>query len=257
MTIKKRAVSLLIPFCLYNLIYNFSFVAMEALGWIPKGTIELNSHLLYTGLFQSPAFQLYFLPYLFLISTGVGGLEKLGQGRYNRVYFAIFLLVILFYLDQGYPTISHGSDYHKLPMYLAMYLIGLICRPFIGMSFAAPWMIMAALAAVLCILVFFRFCEVSLLVPPLLLALAGAVRPVCQIKPLLYLGEMSGSIYVWHTPLVLPAVTRLLAGCGIPSILNLMGSIVLALAICLLARQGLDSMFVILTKKPAPKYITL
>jgi peptidoglycan/LPS O-acetylase OafA/YrhL len=256
-TLKKRTLSLLVPFFLYNVFYNLCFFWVEAMGWSHVGGSDTNSKSIGGFFLWSPAFQLYFLPYLFMISIGVSGMEKLIQRRYKWGYFAIFFLVMIFYLDHGYPEASHGADFRNLPMYLAMFMIGVISRPFIKEPFSNPLLIVVVLVAVLGILVFSRFCEASLLVPPLLTAMAGAISTIRQSKLFLCLGNMSGSIYVWHTPLILPAISRLLAYGGVPSLLNLFGSIVLTLAICILLRLGLDAMFVKMTKKNSPKYITL
>jgi fucose 4-O-acetylase-like acetyltransferase len=257
MTVKKRARSLLVPFLLYDIFYNLCLLGVKAMGWSHVGILDINFQSIGAALLRPPAFQLYFLPYLFLVSIGVCGLEKLIERRYKWGYAATFLLVIFFYLDQGYPETSHGSDYHKLPMYLAMFMIGIVSRPLIMKPCARPWLVVVALFVVLGVLVSFRFYEASLLVPPLLTATAGAFRAVCQSKLLLCMGNMSGSIYVWHTPLILPAISRLLACCGTSSLLNLFGSILLTLTTCMLLRLGLDAVFIKLIKEKPPKFITL
>ena len=257
--LKKRFLSLLVPFFIYNAFYNLCFFGMAAMSGFHSGAFELkvNPQVLGMILFQSPAFQLYFLPYLFLISIAVSALEKLSGRRYQWAYAAILALVMLFYLDRGYPQMSHGADIYNLPMYIAMFMIGIISRPFIEKPLAGPGVILLALVGVLGLLFFSRSCVVSLLVPPLLTAVAAGIRAIRQSKLLLLMGSVSGSIYVWHTPLLLPAITRLLAGCGIPSMFNLFGSIILTLATCLLLRLGLDVMFVRVMKVSTPKYVTL
>jgi peptidoglycan/LPS O-acetylase OafA/YrhL len=90
-----------------------------------------------------------------------------------------------------------------------------------------------------------------------LVGLVQAIPKLANSKLLLSMGVMSGSIYVWHTPVMLPAVTRLLAHCGVPSLFNLFGSIGVTLVICILLRLGLDAFFVRVAKRQAPKYLTL
>jgi len=255
--LKKRFLSLLVPFFIYNVFYNLCFFGIETMGGTQAGLFVVNFRSLYTCLFQSPAFQLYFLPYLFMITIAVSGLEKFCRRRYQWGYGSIFALVIIFYLDRGYPPVSHGADCHNLPMYLVMFIIGILSRPFIEKPFVKPWVIAMAMVAVLGALMFFNLSLMSLLVPPLLTAMVGAIRAIRQSKPLSYIGNMSGSIYLWHTPVLLPAITRLLSLCGIPSLFNLFGSIVLTLATCLLLRLGLDTMFVRVIKINTPKYVTL
>lgn len=256
-TLKKRWVSLLVPFFLYNALYNSCFVAIDSLGLVHKGDFKVNADLLAAGLFRSPAFQLYFLPYLFIVSIGVCALEKLIPRRYGWVYLVLSALVLAFYLDRGYPEASYGPELDKLPLYLAAFLIGVVGGPFFKKPVAWPWVMVAALVVALGVIVFLQFREVSLLVPPLVVGVAGAARWIRESKPLLSLGAMSGSIYVWHTPVMLPAITTLFAYVGVPSLFNLFGSIGLALVTCILLRRGLDALFVQVTKKQTPRYITL
>jgi hypothetical protein len=169
----------------------------------------------------------------------------------------VLLLVLTFYLVRGYPEVSHGSAFDKLPLYLAAFLIGVIGGPFLKEPVARPWMIAAVLVVVLGVLVLSRLPVVSLAVPPLLVGVVRAISKMANSKLLLSMGVMSGSIYVWHTPVLLPAITRLLAHCGVPSLFNLFGSIGVTLVTCILLRLGLDALFVRVTKRQAPKYLTL
>ncbi len=213
--------------------------------------------MLVTGLFHSPAFQLYFLPYLFVISIGVCGLDRLTQRYHTLGYLVVLLLVLTFYLVQGYPEVSHGSALGNLPLYLAAFLIGVIGRPFFEEPTDKPWTIVAVLVVVLGVLVFSRLRAVSLLVPPLVVGVAGAIRRMRESKLLLSMGEMAGSIYLWHTPVMLPAITRLFAHCGILSLFNFFGSLLLTTATCILLRLGLDTFCERVLKRRTPRYITL
>jgi peptidoglycan/LPS O-acetylase OafA/YrhL len=256
-TLKKRAMSLLVPFLIYNVFYNLLFVGTGTLGWVHNNAFVMNSSMLATGLFHSPAFQLYFLPYIFVISIGVCGFDKLTQRYHKLGYLVVLLLVLTFYLVRGYPELSHGSDLDKLPLYLAAFLIGVIGGPFFKEPIAKPWMTVAILVVVLGVLVLSRWLVVSLTVPPLVVGVAGAIRRIRESKLLLSMGGMSGSIYVWHTPVMLPAVTKLLAYCGVPSLLNLFGSIGVTLVTCIFLRLGFDALFLRVAKRQAPKYLTL
>lgn len=256
-TVKKRFVSLLVPFFLYNALYNLCFAGVEAMGWVPNGVFEINSRLLATGLFHSPAFQLYFLPYLFVISTGICGLDKLSRRHHGWTYAVLLFLIALFYLDRGYPIFSYGPALDNLPLYLAAFLVGILSRPFLERPFAKPWIIVAILGVVLITSACWQLSAMSLLVPPLMVGLIGAIRKIRESRLLLGMGKMSGSIYLWHTPVILPAFTRLLAYCGIPSLFNLFGSIILTLATCILFRRGLDTFFEQVLKRHTPRYIIL
>lgn len=256
-TLRKKSTSLLVPFFLYNALYNLVFSTLGVLGWAHEEHVQIYSDLLANGFLHSPAFQLYFLPYLFVVSIGICALDLLTLRRHGLVHIILLVLVLAFYIVRGYPGFSHGPELIKLPLYLAAFLIGLSGRPLFVAPFARPWMIPGALCVVLGVLVVFRLQALSVLVPPLVVGTAVAVRSIRQSRLLLCLGSLSGSIYLWHTPVLLPAVTRFLVYCGIPSSLNLLGSIGLTLAACIVLRHGLDSFFVHVFKRQTPKWISL
>lgn len=72
----------------------------------------------------------------------------------------------------------------------------------------------------------------------------------------LTIGAMSASNYSRHTPHLLPALTRLLAHCGVPSRLGMFGSLALTLARCTFLRADADAFFgQILRRRPRPYYV--
>jgi peptidoglycan/LPS O-acetylase OafA/YrhL len=255
--LKKRAISLLVPFFLYNALYNLSFAATESMGWVSVPAAQHGSFTLASFFLQSPGFQLYFLPYLFLVSVLVCMADKLTGTQAHWMRWIMLLSIFIFYLIRGYPDFSFGPAYSNLPLYLAAFICGVIGRPILDEPFANAWVIAVALTFVLVILALSPLPIVSLAVPPLLAALAGSVPKMNDTKVLLFVGAISGSIYLWHTPILLPGITRLLAASGIPSLFNLLGSICLTLVLCSLFRAGLDALFRYAFKRPAPRFITL
>jgi len=256
-TLKKRFISLLVPFFFYNALYNLFFLVGEASGLVPGRPLELNSKLLATCFFQSPGFQLYFLPYLFVISTGVCAVDKLIFLHGKTAYRLLLGLVLGFYVYTGYPEFSYGPDYSRVPLYLAVFLVGVISRPFFAQRFLSVWMTIALLGVVLALLMVSRLPIVSFAVPPLLVGLARTIPRLKHSNPLVSMGAISGSIYLWHTPLLLPAFASLLAHLGIPSPLVLFGCLSLTLVTCVLLRIALDRFFEHLFKRPTPRFITL
>jgi fucose 4-O-acetylase-like acetyltransferase len=257
MTVKKRFMSLLVPFFFYNVLYNLLFAVAKAAGWLHLGEPESKPIWLASGLIRSPAFQLYFLPYLFMVSVAICGFDKLVRRHNEWGYGGILFFVLGFYIWRGYPDVSHGPALDKLPLYLAAFLIGVMGRPFLERRSVNPSLIAAGFGIVLCILALARFPVVSLAVPPLFVRLAGVVPKLANSKLLLAMGVMSGSIYVWHTPLLLPAFTRLLARLGVPSLIVLFGSLALTLAACMVLRCGLNWFFARVLNRRAPRLITL
>jgi peptidoglycan/LPS O-acetylase OafA/YrhL len=254
--LKKRLVSLLAPFLLYNAFYNLCFAGFEACGF-HTGNFQVNGRLLATGLFQSPAFQLYFLPYLFVVTMVVWALNKLSRRHRGRVNIGMLLLVLVFYVTTGFPRVSHGPDYAKLPLYLGAYLIGLVGRPLFEKPCRVPGMVRVTLGVVLCLLVLLRITWVSLLVPPLLFYAVAATRLLHESRLLASLGKLSGSIYVWHTPVMMPFFTLLLAHLRVPPLLNFGVSFALTLGACVLLRRGVDAFFERVLGMRVPRYITL
>jgi peptidoglycan/LPS O-acetylase OafA/YrhL len=254
---RRRLLSLLVPFFFYNLVYNLCFAGISATGLAGHSGLGLNVGSLATIFFESPAFQLYYLPYLFLVSVGVSGLNGIGGCKQRGMYLSLLALALAFYVVRGYPVKSHGPAMENLPLYLASFLIGVLNRPILLEPLSRPWLLASALAVTLALLSFSWFHALDLLVPPLLVAVAGAVRGIRESRLLPLIGGMSGSIYVWHTPVMLPLITRTLARCGLPSMINFFGSMVLTLAACVLLRQGMDLIFERGFKRRCPRYITL
>jgi peptidoglycan/LPS O-acetylase OafA/YrhL len=255
--VKKRFASLLAPFFIYNLLYNISFAAAGILGRPPLG--ETNGHSVnFVGwLLWSPAFQLYFLPYLFVITVGICGLEKLAGRHPESIYYLTLLLATGYYIWHGYPAASHGAEFEKFPLYVAMFLIGTLGRSSFEQSHPHPVLVIVVLSILISILEFSPFPFVSFAVPPTMLALARAMPRMSNAKVLLTMGTMSGSIYVWHTPLLLPVCTRFMAILGVPSMFILFGSLGLTLGICVLLRFGLDWFFEQILHRSTPRMITL
>ena len=254
--LKKKFVSLLAPFFAYNAFYNICFAGIAA-GGLHINDFNPGLRLLLTGLFKSPAFQLYFLPYLFCISIVVWTLNNLARRYRGPLDMGVILLVVAFYVVNGFPRFSYGSEYAKLPLYLGAYLVGLVGRPLFEKPCRVPGMLWVILCAVLCLLVLFRLTMLSLLVPPLLFCAAANSKCLREFRPFARLGRHSGSIYVWHTPLMLPCCTLLLARLHVPALLNFSLSLGLTLGACILLRGGVDAFFEGLLKMKSPRFITL
>jgi len=258
-TVKKKWMSLLLPFFLYNAFYMVFFVVAKPMGWVQNVSLEINFHLLANGLVLTPAFQLYFLVYLFLISIFVGVVDKLPKPYVGHAYWLLLLVVLSFYLIRGYPESSYGQYYSRIPLYLVAFLSGVISRPVFEkrLKIKQAWIWAVALVVVLIMLVYMQLPKLSLAVPPLLVGLARTVPKLMNARWLLLMGSMSGSIYLWHTPILLPACTKLLAHFEIPSLINLFASIGLTLVVCILGRRGLDLFYAKVLKTRPPRYITL
>jgi peptidoglycan/LPS O-acetylase OafA/YrhL len=113
------------------------------------------------------------------------------------------------------------------------------------------------LVVAVAVLVLLPPCGVSFAVPPLLYWLVAGLEPLRDLKWLGIIGRGSGSIYLWHTPVLLPGLTVVGAFCHLPSTVNFGLAIFTALGICLLLRLGLDQTWKCLFHRAVPKSVAL
>lgn len=230
--LKRRFKSLMIPFFACNLFYNLAFVILEVLTGRQFGGHEWGPALLLLGWFHSPAFQLYFLPYLFGIAVVVFLMSKVISHRGRLLLLLISLATtVTFYQNVGWPVSSHGAQTIKLPLYFAAFLMGVVGRPFMlgapSFMLVLPLVIWVALALILQ-----QQCMLSLLIPPLLYLGTNMVHELWNAKLLQRIGRSSAAIYLWHTPILLPAFTTVFAILHVPAPINLGLSVVLTISVC-------------------------
>lgn len=240
---KRNFVRLMLPFFLFNVFYNLAFLSLAGLGCLPSAVVKLGE--IWTWPFVSPAFQLYFLPFLFVSLTAVQASMCLPFSRTARgldiALVCLILLVLAFYGLAGCPSRANGNDLLLLPLYTAGVAYGMLLQgrtgrvPAIlfslgGMAGMAGWAVISASAVSTTCL--------ALFVPHLLLVFfekskTGAVRGA-----LAWLGQRAGGIYLWHTPLLMPVVNILLSMAGLhgldllllTAVFSLIGATVLTLA---------------------------
>jgi len=259
--VKKRFQSLIIPFLFYNVLYSLIFFAgyYYQVGALAFHDVSWKTILL--APIVSPAFQLYFLPYLFFISV-LSALLGTMVKRYGQWFFLVcFLGVICYYEWTGYPVESHGAHFIKLPLYFAAFAL--------GQSSQKVWMIKNSLNqgnlggwTVLFFVLVGTTCILGsgawvLFFPPLILLLADCCSFLFQGRVLTLLGRCSGSIYVWHTPLLMPVISIVLAKLGVPPFMNLMLALFLTLLLCVLLRIYLERVWSNFFNKPCPRFLTL
>jgi fucose 4-O-acetylase-like acetyltransferase len=254
---RKKAITLILPFCFYNLIYNVIFAVADRIHGTLGNSLSIDWHWFLMCTVQSPGFQLYFLPYLFGVTILVSALSGLRQNARASVYVTLLGAIVLYYVERGYPSFSYGSEHEKLPLYLAAFVVGDLCKHLILGGRRASAVALAMGSGLLVTLVASGIPGYPILVPFCILAFTLAFPIAGWLKPLQHLGRLSGSLYVWHTPLVLPALTRFFAKCGFPSLCNLFASLVFAIGICLALRLVLDAIFQRTRHTMAPRWLVL
>ncbi|MDA7877733.1 acyltransferase family protein [Akkermansiaceae bacterium] len=245
---RKRFVGLIIPFIVYNVVYNLFFLVFESPGIAPALGISVAK--LEVGqpwwcwAFVSPAFQLYFLPYLFAITIlSHGVLGRFSETTRKKSAGVILVLLPLLYLISPIPVISHGASLAVVPFYMASFLLGGLLR--LSRIWHRRWAV-AFSGVILALLI---FCSSLFPHPGLSLAIVGVLFIFVMNtwtgvnadgSGMALLGRCSGSIYLWHTPLLMPAVSAGLFACGFISSLTWLLNIGISLAICIGVRLALE-----------------
>ena len=251
----KRALSLLAPFVIYNLAYNIAFFAMSKAGFHEQANTVSRVIPWSFWLFHSPAFQLYFLPYLFGISLFFFLASKCKPGSSRWFSGGVTLAVIGYYAISGFPDFSHGPELQKIPLYLASFATGSLMRspPLSGYRLLA-FSLVALIASLYCLMKY-HFTPISLAIPPLLFCALSSSTWSGSHPMIQSLGQQSGSIYLWHTPLLLPMFTLWEAHAHIPSLANYITSVILCIGSCLLIRHAIDGAWIRAFQKMPPKWL--
>ncbi len=245
----RKAYALLIPYLIWSLIYGL------AIGLLSHVVTTLTSKFS-ISLFLSAGFQLYFLPYMFIVMIFA---SLLFQAEYwwNKYFILIvFLSVIGFFSWVGFPNYSHGKDITKLLLYFASFIFGHIFS--LNKSSDKQFgFTVAIIVTSLLGIVISRGAAWPLFVSPIILLATLPFQDNINFKLLSSIGKFSGSIYLWHTPLILPCVSIVLEKSEVPSIIILMASIYSAILICIVARLILDKFWIRAFSCPLPHWISL
>lgn len=218
--VKKQAVKLLIPFIFFLLIYTFT------LGLLGKLTIQQG--LIETVTLHGAGMQLYFLPYLLIVTVCFAIFSQTLPVRY-QLYFELTLLVSVALISIALPTIgSAGSEYKLLPLYLLGFILGKLCR---RVSHSKRQLIVLLGVVIACLLIGLidsRFFDVAGVV--VLFLVFNQFSNSLPSKRL----PGSGGVYLLHTPIVNFTLSSLLLQLGVSQIQNLFASVFLTYLFCLL-----------------------
>lgn len=225
--IQKKFVRLIIPYVIFNVLNK---IALTVYGkyTIPKNVVESIMF------FVSPIFQYYFLCYLFVISVLVCIL-----GMYfskHQILMLSGLVLSVSYLFVKVPQLAYGPIYALLPIYIFSYVMGYALSEqyedinlFFYLIILVPIMFTAILSN--SFLVWYTF------VPLVLLRLFCKFPAVTSLFNQTQLGKYSSSIFVWHTPILMPFLSivfvKLIGGQPIV----ILGVIVFTIFICLIINQ--------------------
>ena len=237
-----RARRLLIPCVAFSLLYRFVLALFSARGFISSYSFKFPSDIAGWALwvFTPAPPQLYFLPFL-LIVQALAMLAWAAGGRYF-VLIGCFLAPLLFYLAEFFGVARlplYGDRADLFPLYLAMFAHGYASRAFpvlVGWQGVLAVCLLAG-AAALCR----HSPQLLLIAVPCVLYLAFGWIQMGGNNILAMLGRHSAGIYVWHTPIILPASalfwTHFFGGNSLTLALTLVTTIALSLLAAKAAKQ--------------------
>jgi hypothetical protein len=210
----RRARRLLVPWLLYWLLYKALLIAGHQLSIIPslQDQPAADKSWVIWFLFYPSGPQLYFLIYLFLISIAFHALLQLNMFRQE---WLLWLIVIL--LGQLYWLIPedepHGEEMRHLPAYITSYIAGfLLTRPTI-LSSMRLWIRRCLFLSgnIAYVLLCTQHYPMIHLAVPIVLFYIASFQSEWFFSPLVALGRRAGAIFVWHTPILMPGISIVLA----------------------------------------------
>jgi fucose 4-O-acetylase-like acetyltransferase len=203
---RTRAVRLLVPFVAFTLLYKLLQLPLAAAGLMPAWEW-----------WSAGGPQLYFLPCLLAVSVLAAVVVAVVRGRPAWLTAALVGAAAVSAAMQP-PGQTHGPHPALFGLYTANYLAGVV------IAAGSPVVLAAGVLAAACAAAAWWTGNVNLLAgaaPAVLYWILRRAASAPVARPVVWLGRWSAVIFVWHTPLLMPAVSvlavRLLGG-GWPAI---------------------------------------
>ena len=179
---------LLVPYMAFTMLYKLTFAGLQL-----KGGLD----------FVQPAFQLYFLLYLLIVSVVIATLAVISRGSTIMLLIAMAISFVLASASNRLSH-SHGPDWPLTGLYAANYLAGILDRR--GQTLIASVILGCGTITVSWLVGNLNLAAAGL--PPLLLGALKMLDELAVFKPFGWLGNLSAQIYVWHAPLIMPAASK-------------------------------------------------
>jgi fucose 4-O-acetylase-like acetyltransferase len=202
-----RARRLLVPCLVFSLTYKCCLIALRQganLGQ-PASLPSGNLFDLVEFLFAPVGPQFYFLPYLFMVSLASVLAVTLAKGT-TVLCWVVFVVCAVFYIVQPAPQLTYGASGALIPGYCFSFWLGLMARQ--NWREHVVWWVVVFLSVLVGSAMRGTFSYAQFILP---VVLYWSLRKVKVSEGLAFLGRKSGSVYVWHDPLLLPACSILAA----------------------------------------------
>lgn len=216
--VRKQAWRLLLPFLVFSLLYAGALAA--------AGKASLASGLVATLTLQGAGMQLYFLPFLLVVSVCYAGMAR--GSRAAGVALPCIAVLAAACVSLLLPTdSSSGPHWRLLPLYFCAYATGALVWQWMTRRMCWPGLASIILLAAGLGLADPRFFDLAAAVAAFALVLAlQAGWPAHRLPG-------SGGVFLLHTPLANFAISALLARLGVAQGLNVVMSVALTYALCL------------------------
>lgn len=248
----RRAVRLLVPYLWLGALYAVAFQVIQNLGLVDYDPTRIEPTLV--GKLKSLVLcdqdhvigeQLYFFVLLFGISSSFVLLLQIS----GSVWFVAWLVgalsvgMIAMMAIQPLPLATTGLSLEMLLGALLQYALGFLLGKTREARTRWNWAAVAGLGVGGVVAVFSRgagYSWVMLFVPlALYLALDRVGTGARGFAPLSALGQMSGSIFAFHTPFILQPLLIILFKLQVPQLVNVGVSVCVTLALCVVIHKVL------------------
>jgi hypothetical protein len=231
---RQYSIRILLPFFLFSILYAISLAIL--------GKAKLSTNLVNIVFLHGVGPQLYFLPFLLIISVTYAGLYSKAKAldfniKSIDIFLYMFFLSVSFYFKTDEST---GPNLNLLPFYMGGFLFGRLYNQFRFKYI--PFFILIAMSIGYFDDRFYDFSAASILI-----VLAVNISSFLPAKRF----PGSGGVYLMHAPIVNFASSTLLFKLGFSSESNILGSVILTYLFCL----GF-SLFII-NKFPSKRWILL
>ena len=234
---RKQAIRLLAPFVFFSLVYTFILTIL--------GKLSIQQGLIQTITLHGAGMQLYFLPYLFIITVGFAFFSKMFPITYRAAYESIIIGAVAL-ISIAFPTSgSTGSDLKLLSLYLLGFLLGKLFKVLSQSETHSRKQLGVVSACLLIGIIDSRFFDVAGIV-----ALFIVVNYFSGKLPSKRLPG-SGGIYLLHTPIINFTLSVALVQIGVTQVANVFISVFLTYIFCLAAT------LVLINKLPKLKWLLL
>lgn len=215
-----------VPYLIFSVIY--------ALAMYGLGKQSLISSVEDIVSLRGAAMQLYFLPYLFIVTMLFAIPVLLVGVKYNAVTQIVSLIAVVgLGVALMMPTnFSTGADLRMFPIYLGCYALGNLIAIFLNKKPSSFWAFGLSSSALALVVGLYdkRFYDVAAVLILLMIALMLSLKHLVPHRN--YPG--SGGVYLLHTPIINFSISAILMKFGIVQYSNLFVALLLTYVVCLM-----------------------